>query len=150
MKNNNVAAANRAVRNDSVPEAILAKVQLIYEEIVANQQRVLHRFRWNLERLHHERNNKDGNDKGPGKRPKDFAPRGARLRWGSRIHARSSRVALASRYSRTCRAASCSAFFFVDPSALAVNSTSPFEPAINRASMVKVLRCSGPVSLTSA
>src|SRR6267143_4956917 len=54
------------------------------------------------------------------------------------------------RCSRTWRAASCSAFFLVDPSARPVNSAFPC-PAVeySLASTVKVLLCSGPASFTN-
>src|SRR6185437_2379294 len=152
VKHDDVAAANWPVRNDLVPEAVLTEVEFVDEQIVANQQCILHRLGGNLKRLHNEGHHENRDYEGAGKRLDHLTPRRGRMGMLRLAlgHACSPPVTRESRYSSTCRAASCSAFFLVDPSALAVYSTSPFEPVSNRASMVKVLRCSGPDSFTRA
>src|SRR5205823_12114651 len=54
------------------------------------------------------------------------------------------------KYSSSWRAASCSALFFVEPSARLTNSGLPlFSAELSLASTVNVLLCSGPCSFTS-
>src|SRR5580704_5524121 len=67
--------------------------------------------------------------------------------WARRAQADCGREA---RYESNCRAASCSAVFFVEPCARPTNSArpSPFFP-FSRTSTVNVFLCSGPASSTS-
>ena len=58
-KNDNIPALHPPVRHDRIPEPAAAESQLVHQQVIANQQRVLHGLRGYLERLDDERNDKD-------------------------------------------------------------------------------------------
>src|ERR1700722_1441336 len=62
MKHHNVAAMNATVGHHVVREAATSIAEFIDQQVIANQQRILHGGRRNLERLHHECNHKYSND----------------------------------------------------------------------------------------
>src|SRR3984893_1687853 len=161
-KNNNVSPFYLPVRHEEVPQAASAVAQFVDQEIVPDQQRVLHRFGGNLERLHDESNDKNRDDHRRQQRlQRTQRVRVRRFYLNSYCHgghwACSLRFVLplaptetVPRYSSTWRAASCSAFFLVEPSARPTNSAlPPFSSGCRLASTVKVLLCSGPRSFTS-
>src|SRR5689334_230776 len=59
-ENDNIPAPHPPVRHDRVPEPAAAVPQFVYQQVVANQQRVLHGLRRYLKSLHDECNDKDG------------------------------------------------------------------------------------------
>ena len=64
-KNNHVSPLHLTVGHEEVPEETASTVaQFVHQQIVADQQRVFHGFRGNLERLHDEGDHKDGDDYG--------------------------------------------------------------------------------------
>src|ERR1700690_1494512 len=170
LENDDVAMLNMTIRHEGVPEPSAAIAQFVHQKVVADKQGVLHGFRRNLEGLHDESDDENRDDNGRQQRNHRTHP--VRMDWFSfclrrclgHLHRTrdygSARVRLpiagdsapagkAAKYSRTCRAASCSAFFLVEPSARPTNSGVPrASSAFSLASTVNVLRCSGPCSFT--
>src|SRR5581483_654103 len=160
VKDNNIAAVYWPVRHDVIPQAASSVTKFVHQQIIADEQSILHGLRRNLKRLDNECNYEDRNYN---RRQKQLQWAGPFTSWvvEDYIHAVNyddltcSPVAKGhfqlddARYSSTCRAASCSAYFLVEPSARATNSFCPCCPkACIFASTVKVLLCSGPRCLT--
>src|SRR5579864_8268409 len=64
VEHNDVAAANLPVRNDVIGDSASPVTQFIDQEVITDQQRVLHRLGRNLERLHDKGNDEDGDHHG--------------------------------------------------------------------------------------
>ena len=62
MEDNDIAARNLLVRHRAICGAAPAIAKFIHQQVVADQQRVFHGLRWNLERLNDERNHEDRDD----------------------------------------------------------------------------------------
>src|SRR5512143_2144145 len=59
-ENDDVAALDFVVGNEPVPDTGRTKVSFVDQQVIADQQRVLHRFGWNLERLDDESDHENG------------------------------------------------------------------------------------------
>ena len=59
MKDNNVSAPDLLIRHQAVAEVSSSVAKFIDQKVVADQQRIHHRFGRNLEGLHHERDYED-------------------------------------------------------------------------------------------
>src|SRR5580693_1292914 len=114
-----------------IPASASTVAQLVHQQVVSDQQGVFHGLRGNLKSLHHEHNDKHGDDDGGQQRLQGTGPLGSRS-GGYFSHDFAAcpppgpRVRLSaggeSKYSSNCRAAPCSASFFVDPSACPTSS----------------------------
>jgi hypothetical protein len=63
-----------AVRNYRLPKTILPEVQLVHQQVIANQKCVLHGLRGNLKCLHDKRHHEYRNDDSAQQRLKRFRP----------------------------------------------------------------------------
>src|SRR6266704_3187850 len=152
-KNDDVAAMHFAIRKKMIPDAVSAITQFIDQQIIPDEKRVLHGLRRNLECLHDE-----GDDEYrdyhccqqglQGGRPIGLMLFYTHDRLRTRLRSPFKGSGRDARYSSTWRAASCSAFFVVEPSARPTNSGFSSRDC-KRASTVNVLLFSGPPSFTS-
>src|SRR5215472_17518057 len=95
MKDHDVAAVDRFIGKQMPPHSPLGVMDFIDQQVVADQQRILHRRRGNLKRLLEERDNKDRTDDG----------------YQQRLNGRGeAKVALALRHYRTGRHGSARSF----------------------------------------
>src|SRR5207302_8142503 len=58
-ENDNIPTPHPPVRHDRIPEPSAAISQFVHQQVIANQQRVLHGLSGYLESLHHESDDKD-------------------------------------------------------------------------------------------
>src|SRR4029077_9869534 len=135
VKHDDVAPPDRAVGNQQASASPVT--ELIDQQVVADQQRVLHRHGGNMKCLDDVGNDEHGNHHRRQQRLQGGEPvRLIARRIGGRCHCvgavdclgttlPSAAPGNAARYPSTCRAASCSAFFLVVPSARPTNSTLP-------------------------
>ena len=63
LEDQNVVAVNRAVgKHVPKPSGLVGKRNLVHQQVVADEERVLHRAGWNLKRLEHEGGPKNRQD----------------------------------------------------------------------------------------
>ncbi len=64
MEHDDIPARDLLVRHHMIAQPGAAIAKFIHQQIIANQQRILHRFRRNLEGLHNESNHENRNHHG--------------------------------------------------------------------------------------
>src|SRR2546425_396242 len=121
-KNDDVAAMHFAIRKKMIPDTVSAITQFIDQQIIPDQERVLHGLRRNLEGLHDEGDDEYRDHHCRQQGLQGGRPIGLMLfynhdRLRTRLGSPFTGSGRDARYSSTWRAASCSAFFLVEPSA---------------------------------
>src|SRR5437763_16111072 len=74
MKDNNVSVLHFPVRQEMAPEAVIAEMQFVHQQVIADEEGILLGLRRNLERLHHKRDHKDRDHHRSQQRLKGFRP----------------------------------------------------------------------------